>query len=308
MTFPNLFRLYIWLIDTISRWNGGMTLEEINQKWVRTDISEGKPLSRSSFIRHKEEIADIFGINIICNRDNGYRYQLEDRDILHRDSVQNWIISTLSVSNVLNEGLSLNDRILLESIPSSKWIKDIIESMKRNEVVEMAYKKYGHDHASLYSIEPYCLKLFRRRWYLLALKRPDNEFRTFSLDRIESIGGTGERFAVARDFSGEEFFRNCYGIVHDTGMEVERVVIRAYGYEAKQIRDLPIHQSQRELPSESAEVAEFELTLRPTLDFISFLVGKGPWVKVLEPSWVRDQVAEIHRESLEMYAEEDEDE
>ena len=142
MTFPDLFRLYIWLVDVI-RQSNGITLEEINKKWSRTGLCDGRPMSRSSFIRHKDAIADIFGIKISCTRDGGYRYKLEDRDIFNRDNVQNWMISTLSVNNVLTEGLSLNDRIIIEPVASSAWLGEIIKAMKTSTVVTIEYQKYN---------------------------------------------------------------------------------------------------------------------------------------------------------------------
>lgn len=305
MTFPNLFRLYIWLVDLVRRSNG-ITLDEINKMWVHTSASEGKAMSRSSFLRHKDEISDIFGINITCSRDNGYRYFLEDCEIFKGDSVQNWMISTLSVNNVLSEGLSLYDRLVLEAIPSSKWLQVIIEAMKCNMVLLIDYKKYSSAQGKKYEVEPYSLKLYRRRWYMLCVKRPENEFRTFSLDRIRGIERTEMSFELAKDFSASEFYKECYGVVHGTDTVAEHIVIRAYGIEAKSLRDLPIHPSQRELPGGDDEHADFSLFLRPTRDFRSEILGRGIFVKVLEPTWLADEIADMHRKAAKMYEREGE--
>ena len=55
MTFPDLFRLYIWLVDVI-RQSNGITLEEINKKWSRTGLCDGRPMSRSSFIGDIQQV------------------------------------------------------------------------------------------------------------------------------------------------------------------------------------------------------------------------------------------------------------
>lgn len=300
MTFPNLFRLYIWLVDQIRRSNG-LTLEEINDRWSRTSISDGEVMSRSSFLRHKNEISDIFGINIVCTRDNGYRYYLEDRDLLKNDTVQNWMISTLSVSNVLSEGLSLNDRIALETIPSSNWLPAVIEAMKKSAVLKITYKKYQSAQEQEYEVEPYSLKLSRRRWYMLCKKRPSNEFRTFSLDRIINLEQTYERFEMPPNFSASDFYKECYGIVHGTDTEAEHIVLRAFEFEAKQMRDLPIHGSQKVLDDSNEHYTDYELYLRPTSDFVSHILERGRWLQVLEPSWLADKVAEEHRKAAAIY-------
>ncbi len=303
MTFPDLFRLYIWMIDVIRKSNG-ITLEEINKMWAHTEIGDGRPMSRSSFIRHKNEIANIFGINIICTQSHGYRYSLDDSDVIKGDSVRNWMISTLSVNNLLADGLAINDRILIESIPSSAWLSDLIKAMKDGNAVDITYQKYSTPAPQKYRIEPYCVKLFKRRWYLMGVKHDEREFRTFSLDRIKILEITDEHFSIDPNFKAWEFYRDSFGIMRDTRTEVEHVIVRAYGVEAKQMSDLPIHWSQRELPGEDDSYTDFELRLRPTSDFISHLASRGSNIKVIEPTWLADQMRELHRKAAERYDEE----
>ena len=51
-----------------------ITLEDINRKWVQTEMSGGVEMARNTFIRHKNAIENIFGIFIECDRKNGYKY------------------------------------------------------------------------------------------------------------------------------------------------------------------------------------------------------------------------------------------
>lgn len=105
MKIPALFKEYIWLIETINR-AGRITFAEINDKWKRKEESGGMEFSRTTFNRHRDAILDMFGIIIECDRKDGYRYYIENKDVLNEDSVQNWMFSTLSVSNMLNENVA----------------------------------------------------------------------------------------------------------------------------------------------------------------------------------------------------------
>ena len=58
MKTPTLFKEYIWLVNTIYH-AGRISLADINKRWMRTDMSEGMPLSRTTFNRHKDAIEDI---------------------------------------------------------------------------------------------------------------------------------------------------------------------------------------------------------------------------------------------------------
>ena len=101
MKIPSLFKEYIWLVNTIRRAKR-ISLAEINDKWVETDMSGGVEMARTTFNRHKDAIQDIFGIYIECDRKNGYRYYIGNPEVLEDDTVQNWMLSTLSLSNVVS--------------------------------------------------------------------------------------------------------------------------------------------------------------------------------------------------------------
>ena len=134
-----LFQEYIWLVNTIHKYHG-ITFMEINRKWLETEMSEGISLARSTFNRHKDAIQDMFGIYIECDKKNGFKYYIGNEEVFEEDSIQNWMLSTLSVNNILSESRSVHDRILLESIPSDgENLHRFIDAMKRNLCIFVRY-------------------------------------------------------------------------------------------------------------------------------------------------------------------------
>ena len=101
-----IFREYIWLVNTIHKFRR-ISLEELNREWLRTDMSEGLPMARSTFNRHKNAIEEIFGIYIECDRTDGYKYYIGNADVLEENTIQNWMLSTISVNNILAESKSI---------------------------------------------------------------------------------------------------------------------------------------------------------------------------------------------------------
>ena len=116
MTVPSLFKEYIWLVNTIKRAHR-ISFAEIQEKWLDTEMSGGVEFARSTFNRHKDAIQDIFGINIDCDRKGGYKYYIANEKVLREDTVQNWIVSTMSVNDVISDSKALHDRIVLQQIP-----------------------------------------------------------------------------------------------------------------------------------------------------------------------------------------------
>ena len=310
MKIPSLFKEYIWLIETIRR-NGKITLGELNELWKQTEESGGEELSRTTFNRHRDSILDIFGVIIECDRKDGYRYYIENEEVLKENSIQNWMFSTLSVSNILDGNVSLQDRILLESIPSGDdTLRQIIDAMRDNRRIKIQYHKYSSTDSKLYTLEPYCLKLYNRRWYMLVKKadapnpNEDKEKKgglfIFSLDRIESIEILQTKFTLDKNFDAEAYFNDCFGIMVVGNLKTERIVLRTYGLEPYYLRDLPIHHSQKEI-KKTEEYTDYELKLRPAEDFIEHLLSLSTWVKVMEPAWLAKEVQRRLKDALNRY-------
>jgi hypothetical protein len=297
-----LFQQYIWLVNTIHKYRK-LTLDEINQHWLDTDMSEGLPIARSTFNRHRDAILDMFGVIIECDKQDGFRYYIYNAEVLEEDSIQNWMFSTLSVNSILSESKGVYDRILLEQIPSDgENLHKFIDAMKRGVRIEVSYRKYGSKEIkSTMILEPYLVKLFNKRWYaLVKSSKPNSDLFTLAFDRILSLEITNEKFCYDKDFDSATWFRDCYGIVNDTNVKVEKVIVRAFGREANYLRDLPFHHSQKEVLKED-DYSDFELILRPTADFWTPLLSRGAAIKVLQPQWLADEIKQIHQEAARLY-------
>ena len=297
-----LFQEYIWLVNTIHRF-GRLSLDEINRRWLETELSEGIPIARSTFNRHRDAILDMFGIIIDCDKKDGFRYYIDNEAVLEEDSIQNWMLSTLSVNSILSESKAVQKRILLESIPSDgEDLHKFIEAMKRGVRVKVNYRRYGgQGYGSPMKLDPFFVRLINKRWYaLVKFPEPTGRLFTLAFDRIISLDVTDETFDYPKDFDPATWFRDSYGIVRDPEVPVETVVLRAFGKEANYLRDLPLHHSQKEVVTTDA-YSDFSLTLSPTADFFSPLLSRGAAIKVLEPQWLADEIKQLHQAAVELY-------
>lgn len=308
MKTPIKFKEYIWLVNTIRKARR-ITLAEINEKWLETAMSEGIPLARSTFNRHKDAIEDMFGIFIDCDRQHGFKYFIANPEVLQEDSVQTWMLSTLSVNNVVSESLSLQHRILLEQAPvEGGYLQILIDAMKKNVRIEAMYRKYGDEEPRHLTFAPYCIKLCKQRWYVLGHFHHDasrnseeyDYFGIFSLDRIVEMRLTTEKFLMDPTFDAKDYFKECFGVVANEATPAVKIVLRAFEQEVYYLRDLPIHESQKEIAT-GEEFADFEFFIRPTLDFVGYLMGRGAFVKVLEPAWLATEVKMCHLEAAGIY-------
>ncbi|MDD3738792.1 MAG: WYL domain-containing protein [Lentimicrobiaceae bacterium] len=296
-----LFNRYVWLAETIQR-AGRITFEEINEKWTRSNLNySGDDLPLRTFHHHRAAIEEMFDINIACDRGAGYYYYIENQDDIRRGNLRSWMLNAFSVGNLLNESRALKDRILFEKIPSGhQYLSPLLESIRDNLTVEITYQSFGRDEPSTFTIEPYCLKVFKQRWYVLARSPKYDELRIYSLDRIHELEITKLQFNYPADFSPESFFYDSFGVIVNSGEETETVEIKVFDNQRKYFESLPLHHSQT-LVEENGDYATFQYTIRPTYDFIQELFMHAENVEVIKPKWLREEFANKVREMSEMY-------
>jgi hypothetical protein len=294
-----IFKQYIWIINTIYRFKY-ITLQELNDRWMQTDMSGGIPMNRITFNRHRLAIEEMFDISIECQRKGGYFYYIANEEVFTDNNLQHWLLDSLSISNMLMESSSLKNRIMLENIPAGKeYLYPIISAMKQNHKMNMTYHKFGQVIGYTIPIEPYAIKVFKQRWYLLAKDYKRAQPSIYALDRIIKIEETEEPFEFPADFDTELFFKDCYGVL-STNDEPQRIVIRAYAPLTNYLRTLPLHHSQKEINS-TPEYSDFEFYLRPTFDFRQELLSQCDEVEVLEPASFREEIKKMIKMMLKRY-------
>lgn len=299
MKTPELFKEFIWLLNTIHQ-TGKISFADINKKWLRTEMSGGVEISRTTFNRHKDAIEDIFGVIIDCDKKDGFKYYIANKSVLSEDTIQNWMLSSMTVHTAVQEGVSLQKRILLENIPSGyKYLQSILGAMKTNNCIAFTYQKYNDAEAKMYpEAEPYCLKLYRQRWYMLT--KVKQQFRTFSLDRIKHLEILAKSFQLDKDFDAEEFFHDYFGVFRDEATPPQEIVIRASKAERPYLRDLPLHHSQKETAT-TEEYSDFSYYLSPSDDFIGEILRKKDRLCVISPIELREKVLKNIKEMEKNY-------
>ena len=288
----NLLNKYIWLVETIYKAKR-ISFEEINRRWLDNDLSEDKPLSIRTFHKWRNVIEEMFGL-IIENENGGqYRYYIQNADDLKDgSSMRSWLFSTLTVSNLMMESINIKDKILFEEIPDSeKFLPIILEALKKNRVLEMTYQSYWRNEANTFNLEPYCLKAFKQRWYLVGRSPYYDKIMIYALDRIHQLNITEESFDYPKDFKAAEYFDDCFGIIADQDYKVETVKLKVSAGQANYLRDLSLHQSQNEI-ERNDEYSIFTVELRPTFDFQQEILSMGSDIEVLAPKWFREDTAE----------------
>lgn len=176
----------------------------------------------------------------------------------------------------------------------------IIHAILHQNVLSFTYTKFWTDETSQRAVEPYALKEFQHRWYLLANEyKADKLFvKTFALDRIMDLEIKSTRFKK-QQYNVKEAFKNSFGIISADG-EPQEIILSFDWEQGNYIKSLPLHHSQTILKEENGRTF-FKYFLSPTYDFKKEILSFGNRVVVVAPESFRNEIIEDVKRVIHIY-------
>lgn len=303
---------YIWLVQSlIAAGGGGMTFKELNEKYSRRF---GQAYSRRTFNNHRLAVADLFGIDIDCDRSTNRYFIPYSGDVLDNNESIGWLVNTFTVNSLLSLGKErLSGRVSVEEIPSGqKYLTAIMQAMEDGKELEIVYGKYSSDSSETLHVQPFAIKEHEKRWYLVAFcheragadRRNDdiNAWRVYGLDRITSLQVTDVSFRMPKDFDVDGIFSQSYGIYFPkAGQKPVTIRFKVTDEEARYLRDLPIHRSQVEENAAKGDGRIFRIRVIPNRNLTMEFCRHAGRLEVIEPEEVRLSVKEELEKAYKQY-------
>ena len=291
--------VYFWLMDIIA--SGRLTREDINRRWAHCRYNDNgeSEFPERKFHRYKEDIQEIFDIDIRCNRTYNY-YYIDNKDDISGGFTRKWLLNAMAVHSMMDQAQDMNECILYEDIPEgTQYLSLIIDAIKQRHQLSFTYHSFNRQEQYELTLAPYCLKVFKQRWYVAGCPSTHpNEIRIYALDRVKDMRPTDLAYTYPKTFNAKEFFAPYYGVFRNA--EPVKVIIEANPTSTQFLRLLPIHESQKELRQFHGNTF-FEYYIAPTLDFIQELRTHGTDIRVREPEELVAIFREEAQKAYEMY-------
>ena len=294
MSTAGLINRYVWFVTTIYN-RGPISLADLQHRY-ESHFGRGEELSERQFHRYTDAVEELFDIEIKYSRTQR-GYVVADREDIDNMGMRKWLLQTFSVSSVLHESQDLKNRILLEDVPSGQQhLTTIVDAMREGVKLSMTYQSFGAANPTTFDVEPWCVKLFEQRWYMLGMS---DKLRIYALDRIKALEPIERKFKLSKKFDAAKFFEDYYGIIiGDEDFGVESVALKVDSWQSKYLRTLPLHHSQVEV-ERNEEYSIFEYRLCPSFDFRQKILSMGGAVEVLAPA---NLIAKVCEEGIAEYA------
>ncbi|MCQ2059927.1 MAG: WYL domain-containing protein [Bacteroidaceae bacterium] len=281
---------YIWLLDTIKWSRIPLTFEDIVKIWETSPYAYMGRLPIRTFHEHRKGIEEMFGVIIECDKSNGYTYYVKNPEVLKQNPYAQLLLRKYSVPQNFTTFNMMRDRILLEEIPhGTAYFDPVVESMRRNTELVIDYQRYEGQRETL-TMQPYSMKVYNRRWYILGYINEKEAIRHLALERILDLHTTNVKFELPKDFNPRKYYDNVVGVYVNEELPVVNLKIRVYGVQMEYMRMLPLHKSQSEVKSKYGAFAEFTYRVCLTPELKSKILALGSDVEVLEPTEYRDEI------------------
>ena len=292
---------YIWLLDTISNARFPLTYEDIVKIWQSSPYAYMGGLPIRTFHEHRKGIEEMFGVIIACDKSTFCTYYIKNPEVLKQNPYAQLLLRKYSVPQDFTTFSMMRDRIILEEIPhGTAYFDFVVESMRTNTELTIDYQPYDGYRETL-TMQPYSMKVYNRRWYVLGFIREKNSIRHLALERFLDLHTTQTKFEFPKDFEPRKFYDNVVGIYVSEELPVVKLKIRVYGVQMEYMRMLPLHKSQCEVNSRYGEFAEFTYRVCLTPELKSNILALGPDVEVLEPLDYREEIMSQIKASLDRY-------
>lgn len=244
-------------------------------------------MSKRTFQRDCEDIAQLFNIEIAYDRPANRYYIKYDEN----SKANERIMEAFDTFNSLKLRERLSDFIFFENRrpAGTEYMQDLIKAIEGEITINIVYERFGQADSFEILVEPYALKEFKNRWYLVGKDSVREKIRTYGLDRIQSIEFSNTKFTHPKSFNFNEYFKYCFGIFIPPVIKPEKIVLSFTPQIGNYIRTMPLHESQ-EVITDSEQEFRISLYLCITPDFITEIRSYGRGVQVIKPKSLTTQI------------------
>lgn len=255
-------------------------------------------ISKRTFQRDLNDIREVYKIDIQYNRSLQHYFISDDE----HPEINERILEAFDTFNALNMADRLSNDIHFEKRrpKGTEHLHGILHAMRNKVKIKFSYSSFLEEGQTVRFIEPYALKEFKYRWYVIGKDLKDDKIKTFGLDRIDELEITKQQFVLPEDFNVNEYYKYCFGIISPNSEKPQKVQLWFNAVQGKFIKSLPLHDTQQ-IIKDSDDGLEIELTLFLTYDLIMELLSYGGNVKVIKPRKLIEQVRIAHEEGYQIY-------
>lgn len=299
MSYQAKIKRYLQILQLIEKQKFPTISEMLN------NISEaGIKISDRQLKRDLESLRYEFGVDIQYSfGKRGYFVQNEDLTFPYFLKLLEFSQSIDLLTSYLKDGSAIAEIIEFEDYNSFRglqYIRDLAYAIQSQSEISIEYKRFGSETTKNYCFQPYLLREYMNRWYVIGHLSESNEIRTFGLDRIMGLTNTGLKFKRIKKNDVSRLFPNVIGINASEQDKVEEIELVCQSFQGNLLKSLPLHASQKVIKETDNEIA-FLYHLVVNLELKQRLLMISTQAKVTKPLNLKTEMEAMIAEAIDFY-------
>lgn len=290
----------MYILKYLQSRNEGANYPEISTHLEEKFNQDGRDLSFApkTFQRDRKTLNELFNIEI-AYKNATHKYHLINEGF---SELTESVFENLLLVNAYRQTKTHQNIILFEKRQASGIynVQDIVHAIKKCQIISFTYTNHWNKSGEKKIMEPYALKEFRNRWYLIGHEfgKIDFKLKIYGLDRITNLEINSKTFNK-KEINTDDLFKNSFGIVSTENELPENIILSFKANQAKFVNSLPLHHSQ-EIINDNSEELRISLKLFPTYDFYQELLTHAERLTVISPLNVKEEYLRFLDKAIEL--------
>lgn len=182
------------------------------------------------------------------------------------------------------------------------YLGDLIDAVVNKYPIRLKYQPYGRDEREL-QVNPYHLKQYNNRWFLVGKPIGKDWLQNYALDRIKGIEHLSKCYEDT-DVDFADYFDDVIGVSVNKN-PVEHIEIMVSKKRYPYLETKPLHWSQKHCyEKDTNECVSLSLDVKLNHELVTLLLSFGADLEVVAPQKLREFVASNAKLLYQMYSKE----
>ena len=202
----------------------------------------------------------------------------------------------------IGEGKEALKYVLFDSSEELKGIElmaPVLQAVKLHRCLSFDYMKFHGGNLESMMVQPYAVKEYQNRWYLMGTVHDSKKIYAFGLDRIENLKILDKRFTPNKRIDPAREFDDIIGVTR-LDEPTEEVILSFTPHQGNYVKTFPWHLSQEILVDDNQEL-RIKIRVIPNFELTQRILMHSRSVEVIKPDWLREEVATHLKSALEKY-------
>ncbi len=209
-----------------------------------------------------------------------------------RKGVNGWVRSSGAAKHIYFEPVQYT---------GTNHLPTLLKAIEEKRKIQIDYQSFKQDEAQVFVLEPYCIRQYDQRWYVVG-RTPDHDYiKPFALERI--LGKPQplkDFFTMPNDFDPVRFFSHIYGMHPEPLQAAQHVELEFTPLQARYFLSKPFHPYTLVNQDQDGSI-QVRLLVCINIELVRKIASLGHEVKVLSPSSLQERIRNFHSASLSIY-------